>query len=160
MHSTEHQVDTTRLQPTSLLIVQMLTSKFRRKSPLTFYLPFTSLTLIGYLLWGYRRRLFSIKHSPNSKGEHHKCCFCKTVVESPEHAMLGCTASQALVHVRREMLVRVMRDELDLVPVHGQLENVEFLKKKVQSRKATASVAKWAHVVLKIFYAVPVYRGG
>ncbi len=74
--------------------------------------------------------------------------------------MLGCTASQALMHVRREMLVRVMRDEPDLAPVHGQLEDVEFLKKMVQSRKAIASVAKWAHVVLKIFYAVPVYRGG
>ncbi|PBL00253.1 hypothetical protein ARMGADRAFT_1006481 [Armillaria gallica] len=48
----------------------------------------------------------------------------------------------------------------DLAPVHGQLEDVEFLKKMVQSRKATSSVAKWAHVVLKIFYAVPVYRGG
>ncbi|PBK81717.1 hypothetical protein ARMGADRAFT_772853 [Armillaria gallica] len=56
--------------------------------------------------------------------------------------MLGCTASQALVHVRREMLVRVMRDEPDLAPVHGQLEDVEFLKKMVQSRKAIASVAK------------------
>ncbi len=97
---------------------------------------------------------------PRLEREHRKCRFCKTVVESPEHAMLGCTASQALVHVRREMLVRVMRDEPDLAPVHGQLEDVEFLKKMVQSRKAISSVAKWAHVVLKIFYAVPVYRGG
>ncbi|KAK0454733.1 hypothetical protein EV421DRAFT_1942969 [Armillaria borealis] len=79
---------------------------------------------------------------PRLGREHRKCRFCKTGVESPEHAMLGCTSSQALVQVRREMLVRVMRDEPALAPVHGQLEDVEFLKKMVQSQKAIASVAK------------------
>ncbi len=82
------------------------------------------------------------------------------VVELPEHDMFGCMALQALVHVRHEMLVRAMHDEPDLSPVHGQLEDVKFLKKMVQSRKAISSVVKWAHVVLKIFYAVPVYHGG
>ncbi len=47
-----------------------------------------------------------------------------------------------------------------LALVYGQLDDIDFLKKLVQSRKAIATVAKWAHAVLKIFYAVPVYRGG
>ncbi|PBK79388.1 hypothetical protein ARMGADRAFT_1056323 [Armillaria gallica] len=83
---------------------------------------------------------------PRLERDHRKCRFCKIAVESPEHAMLGCTSSQVLVHTRSQMLAR--------------LDDVGFLKKLVQSRKAIATVAKWAHSILKIFYAVPVYRGG
>ncbi|PBK79030.1 hypothetical protein ARMGADRAFT_879905, partial [Armillaria gallica] len=37
---------------------------------------------------------------PRLERDHRKCRFCKIVVESPEHAMLGCTSSQVLVHTR------------------------------------------------------------
>ncbi len=72
--------------------------------------------------------------------------------------MLGWTTSQALVHIRHEMMGIVMGDEPDLVLVYGQLGDVEFLEKLVQRRKAIATVMKWADAVLKSFYAVPIYH--
>ncbi|KAK0440575.1 hypothetical protein EV421DRAFT_1961399 [Armillaria borealis] len=88
---------------------------------------------------------------PRLERHCRKCRFCRIAVESPEHAMLGCNSSALLVHTREDMMARVIRDEPDLALVYGQLDDVDFLKKLVQSRKAIATVAKWAHAVLKIF---------
>ncbi|PBK98880.1 hypothetical protein ARMGADRAFT_918477, partial [Armillaria gallica] len=58
---------------------------------------------------------------PRLERDHRKCRFCKIAVESPEHAMLGCTSSQVQVHIRSQMMARVIRDEPDLAPMYGQL---------------------------------------
>lgn len=52
------------------------------------------------------------------------------------------------------MIARGFRDEPDLGLGYGQLSDIVFLKKLVQSRKAIATVAKWAHAVL-IFLCCP-----
>ncbi|KAK0183917.1 hypothetical protein F5146DRAFT_964442, partial [Armillaria mellea] len=122
--------------------------KDHRKA-LTWMLLSSHMLAIERLRWGEPGR-------PRLERDHRKCRFCKSAVESPEHAMLGCMSSQTLVDTRNEMLARVIRDEPDLASMYGRLDDVEFLKKLVQSRKAIASVAKWAYSVLRIFYAVPI----
>ncbi|PBK59761.1 hypothetical protein ARMSODRAFT_966715 [Armillaria solidipes] len=73
----------------------------------------------------------------------------------------NCGGVTRTCHVRMQRVTTVViRDEPDLALVYGQLDDIDFLKKLVQSRKAITTVAKWAYAVLRIFYAVPVYRGG
>ena len=79
-------------------------------------------------------------------------------VETPEHALINCKSSDALVELRSTFLVKLLHDAPHLENLMAELSNTEFLKAIIYSRPTIALVAKFAHDVLESFYAVPVLR--
>ncbi|KAJ7254746.1 hypothetical protein C8J57DRAFT_1076026, partial [Mycena rebaudengoi] len=65
--------------------------------------------------------------------------FCKTEVETPEHALITCVSSDALVDLRAAFLDQLFND----------LPNLRH------PRSTIALVAEFAFDVLQIYYAVP-----
>ncbi|KAJ7747772.1 hypothetical protein B0H16DRAFT_1850237, partial [Mycena metata] len=86
------------------------------------------------------------------------CRFCKAEVETPEHALITCKSSDALVQLRTIFLSRLFQDAPHLQAIMVESSDTEFLKAMIYPRQTIALVAKFAHEVLQIFYAVPVYR--
>jgi hypothetical protein len=86
------------------------------------------------------------------------CRLCKTTVETPEHALVTCASSDALVELRTRFLEQLFAKNPELQHVLEEKSETEFLKAMIYSRPAIALVAKFAHDVLQIFYAIPVFR--
>jgi hypothetical protein len=86
------------------------------------------------------------------------CRLCKTTVETPEHALVTCASSDALVELRTSFLEQLFAKNPELQHVLEEKSETEFLKAMIYSRPAIALVAKFAHDVLQIFYAIPVFR--
>jgi hypothetical protein len=86
------------------------------------------------------------------------CRFCRREVETPEHALITCDASVALVDLRRIFLAKLFSELPNLRVQMVELSSTEFLKAIVYPRATIALVAKYAYDVLEIFYAVPVFR--
>jgi hypothetical protein len=53
------------------------------------------------------------------------CCFCKAEIESPEHALLQCTASADLVLLRNDFLAR-MNNNIKRLPALNSMPILEF----------------------------------
>ncbi|KAJ6481555.1 hypothetical protein C8R47DRAFT_1049836 [Mycena vitilis] len=90
--------------------------------------------------------------------ENRLCRFCKTDIETPEHALITCTSQDALVDLREKFLEHLFLKCPNLRLRLALDSNVEFLKAIIHSRPSIALVAKFAHDVLQLFYAVPVFR--
>jgi hypothetical protein len=86
------------------------------------------------------------------------CRFCTTAVESPEHALLECQASPAVVNLREIFLDKLFRTVPRLQLKMAELTSVEFLKAVIHERSTIVLVAKFVYEVLEEFYAVPVFR--
>jgi hypothetical protein len=86
------------------------------------------------------------------------CRFCKTEVETPEHALITCVFSDALIDLREQFLGKLFNDLPNLRHQMAELSNTEFLKAIIYPRSTIALVAKFAYDVLQTYYAVPVYR--
>ncbi|KAJ7730969.1 hypothetical protein DFH07DRAFT_755960, partial [Mycena maculata] len=82
------------------------------------------------------------------------CRFCKTEVETPEHALLGCDASPEVTSLRTKFLEKLFHDAPNLCPLINELDLVEFFKSMVYKRKTIPLVAKFAHGVLEVFDSV------
>lgn len=86
------------------------------------------------------------------------CRFCKTDVETPEHALISCESSDSLLELRAIFLAKLFSDIPDLQRQMVELSNTEFLKAIIYPRSTIALVAKYCYDVLEVFYAVPVFR--
>ncbi|KAJ7100849.1 hypothetical protein B0H15DRAFT_770207, partial [Mycena belliarum] len=95
---------------------------------------------------------------PQVPREDRRCRFCKTEVETPEHAMITCTSLDALVELRHAFMGELFSKCPNLQHHLTEDSNTEFLKVLINSRPSIALVAKFSHDVLQLFYAVPVLR--
>ncbi|KAJ7735502.1 hypothetical protein B0H16DRAFT_1327093, partial [Mycena metata] len=86
------------------------------------------------------------------------CRFCTAEVESPEHALLECRASPAVLELRAKFLDKLFRTVPKLQDKMAQLTSVEFLKAIIYERSTILLVGKYVHDVLQEFYAVPLLR--
>ncbi|KAJ7023506.1 hypothetical protein C8F04DRAFT_887537, partial [Mycena alexandri] len=89
-------------------------------------------------------------HQPVPRAER-LCSFCKTEVESPEHALIACESSA----LRATFLAKLFADLPDLRIQMAVLSNTEFLKTIIYPRSTIPLVAKFAFDVLEVFYEVP-----
>ncbi|KAJ6497212.1 hypothetical protein C8R47DRAFT_972415 [Mycena vitilis] len=117
----------------------------------------TSLLLSTHQLAVEILRYVDHAHAPVPRSERY-CRFCKTEVETPEHALISCTSSDALTQLRSAFLVQLFRNSPDLRVLMVELSDTEFLKALIFSRPNVALVAKFAYAALELFYAVPVLR--
>ena len=90
--------------------------------------------------------------------ENRLCRFCKAEIETPEHAMITCTSLVALTDLRRIFLEQLFLKCPNLQCHLTEDSNTEFLKVIINSRPSIALVAKFAHDILQIFCAIPVFR--
>ncbi|KAJ7487999.1 hypothetical protein FB451DRAFT_1025256, partial [Mycena latifolia] len=86
------------------------------------------------------------------------CRFCKTEVETPEHALLTCDASAEVMSLRTAFLERLSTDALNLHCLMDEVDSIEFFKSMVYERSTIPLVAKFAYDVLSVFYTTPVFR--
>ena len=86
------------------------------------------------------------------------CRFCKIEVETPEHALLSCVASPEVASLRTVFLEKLFNTAPNLRRLLVEEDSIEFFKSMVYERSTIALVAKFAHEVLQIFYAIPVFR--
>ena len=76
----------------------------------------------------------------------------------PEHSLITCESSDALVELPATFLGKLFTDLPDLRNQMVELSNTEFLKAIIYPRSTIALVAKYAFDVLELFYVVPVFR--
>ena len=86
------------------------------------------------------------------------CHFCKSAIETPEHALLECTGSYELVMCRNvfveKMLVEMPVFLSDLAP----WDPLTCLKVLIANRPTISLLAAYVHNVLLIFESYPVYN--
>jgi hypothetical protein len=100
-------------------------------------------------------------HALQPLPRHERVCrFCKTMVESPEHALLECQHSQEVLNLRNIFLPKLFHTVPNLQRKMATLTSTEFLKAIIYERSTIVLVAKYVHDILKVFYTVPVYRAG
>jgi ribonuclease HI len=90
--------------------------------------------------------------------EHRLCRFCTNAIESPEHALLECTASSDLVLLRNMFVERIRVEMPVFSSPHVSLTSLECLKALVANRPTIALLAKYTHDALLIFDACPIYN--
>jgi hypothetical protein len=99
---------------------------------------------------------------PDQLGDRSKrvCRFCRSEVETPEHALLGCDASPEVVHLRSSFLVQLIATAPNLrrLMEKPNMTLIEFFKSMVYERSTIPLVAKFAHEVLEVFYANTIVR--
>ncbi|KAJ7660784.1 hypothetical protein DFH06DRAFT_988742, partial [Mycena polygramma] len=98
------------------------------------------------------------EHKREDDRSRRVCRFCKSEVETPEHALLDCDASTEVKSLREVFLAQLFSDVPTLRRRMDELDLIEFFKAMVYERKTIALVAKFAHEVLEVFYATPVFR--
>ncbi|KAJ7488464.1 hypothetical protein B0H11DRAFT_1688689, partial [Mycena galericulata] len=113
--------------------------------------------LSTHLLALERLRYVDHEHQSVPRDEH-LCRFCLSAVESPEHALVECQASPAVLDMRNIFLGKLFRAVPKMQIKLAELSSVEFLKAMIYERSTIVLVAKFVHDVLEEFYAVPVYR--
>ncbi|KAK7055895.1 hypothetical protein R3P38DRAFT_2498468, partial [Favolaschia claudopus] len=86
------------------------------------------------------------------------CRFCRTEVESPEHALLICVSSVELTRTRDTFFEVLFQRSPQLQTLQRRLSPTDFFKAILYSRPNIGLLAKLAFDVLEIFYAVPLIR--
>ncbi|KAJ7309309.1 hypothetical protein DFH08DRAFT_1049982 [Mycena albidolilacea] len=82
------------------------------------------------------------------------CRFCKAEIESPEHALLQCTASADLVLLRDDFLAH-MNNDIKRLPALNSMPVLEFFTRMISYRHTISLVAKYAFGVKEIFESTP-----
>ncbi|KAJ7203348.1 hypothetical protein GGX14DRAFT_369705, partial [Mycena pura] len=82
------------------------------------------------------------------------CRFCKAEIESPEHALLQCTASADLVLLREDFMAR-MNNDIKRLPALNSMPALEFFTLMISYRHTISLVAKYAFGVTEIFESTP-----
>ncbi|KAJ7673569.1 hypothetical protein B0H14DRAFT_2171449, partial [Mycena olivaceomarginata] len=82
------------------------------------------------------------------------CRFCKAEIESPEHALLQCTASADLVLLRHNFLAH-MNNDIKRLPALNSMPVLEFFTRMISYRHTISLVAKYAFGVTEIFESTP-----
>jgi hypothetical protein len=95
---------------------------------------------------------------PQIERSRRVCRFCKTEVETPEHALLVCSTSADVVALRTVFLENLFGYAPNLRRLMAELDDVEFFKAMLYERASIGLVGKFAYEVLQVFYATPVFR--
>jgi hypothetical protein len=102
----------------------------------------TSIMLSTHLL--ALERLRYVDHAQQPVPRHERFCrFCTTEVESPEHALLECQSSPAVLNLRAVFLEKLFRTVPKLQTRMAQLTSVEFLKAIIYERSTIVLVGKY-----------------
>ncbi|KAJ7066872.1 hypothetical protein B0H15DRAFT_971598 [Mycena belliarum] len=117
----------------------------------------TSMLLSTHLLAVEVLRYVNHAYQPVPRSDR-LCRFCRSEVETPEHALITCESSDSLVQLRATFLGDLFSKLPNLQWQMADLSNTEFLKAIIQPRSTIALVAKYTHEVFEIYYAVPVFR--
>ncbi|KAJ7238086.1 hypothetical protein B0H12DRAFT_1254456, partial [Mycena haematopus] len=119
--------------------------------------------LTSILLSTHQLALEKLRHTDHARRpvpRHERLCrFCIVMVESPEHALLECQASPAILELRREFLSKLQRAVPKMQKLVVELDPIALLKAILYERSTIVLLGKFAHQVLEVFYATPVYRG-
>jgi hypothetical protein len=85
---------------------------------------------------------------------------CKSENETPEHALLGCDTSPEVVQLRHSLLVQLfaIAPSLHRLMEKSNLTLIKFFKSMVYERSIIPLVSKFAHEVLEVFYANPMFK--
>jgi hypothetical protein len=120
----------------------------------------TSLLISTHLLAVEILRYGDHEHPRQDDRSKCVCRFCKSDIETPEHALLGCDASSKVVHLRSSFLVQLIATAPTLrrLMEKSNLTLIKFFKSMVYERSTIPPAAKFAHEVLEVFYANPVFR--
>jgi hypothetical protein len=118
----------------------------------------TSLLLSTHLLAVEILRYGDHLHTREDDRSRRVCRFCKSEVETPEHALLACDASVEVKSLREVFLEKLFTDAPSLRRRMVELNSVDFFKAMIYERSTIALVAKFAYDVLEVFYAKPVHR--
>ncbi|KAJ7262647.1 hypothetical protein B0H12DRAFT_1269863 [Mycena haematopus] len=111
----------------------------------------TSLLLSTHLLAVEILRYGDHLHKREEDRSQRVCRFCKSEVETPEHALL-------VSSLRAVFVKQLLRDAPTLRRRMVELDSIEFFKAMVHERLTIPLVAKFAYEVLEVFYAVRVFR--
>jgi hypothetical protein len=84
------------------------------------------------------------------------CRFCKVKIESPEHALLECTAAADLVLLRNDFLTR-MNTDIRGLPSLNSMSAVDYFTLMISYRQTISLVAKYAFRVTEFFEATPMH---
>ncbi|KAJ7319364.1 hypothetical protein DFH08DRAFT_713826 [Mycena albidolilacea] len=84
------------------------------------------------------------------------CRFCRTEIESPEHALLECTAELELIQLRQDFFAR-MRNDLPGLPSLNSMPTARFFTHMIAYRETIGLVAKFAYEVTQFFEATPIF---
>ena len=117
----------------------------------------TSVVLSTHLLAVEILRYVDHAYQPVPRSDR-LCRFCRSEVETPEHALISCESSDLVVGFRTVFLGKLFSDLLYLQQQTAELSNTEFLTAIIHPRSTIVLVATFAFDVLGIFYAVPVFR--
>ncbi|KAJ7248235.1 hypothetical protein B0H12DRAFT_1020182 [Mycena haematopus] len=117
----------------------------------------TSVMLSTHQLAVERLRYVDHAH-PKVPREARICRFCLNAVETPEHALLDCMGSPAVLSIRTIFLDKL----LNTVPILRQkmleLDSASFLKAIIYQRSTIVLVARYVRDILEVFYSVPIHR--
>ncbi|KAJ7504732.1 hypothetical protein B0H11DRAFT_1709425, partial [Mycena galericulata] len=72
--------------------------------------------------------------------------------------LLSCDASPEVASLRAMFLEKLFNTTPNLRRLMVEEDSIEFFKSMVYERSTIALVAKFAHEVLQVFYAIPVFR--
>ncbi|KAJ7620092.1 hypothetical protein FB45DRAFT_754785, partial [Roridomyces roridus] len=97
---------------------------------------------------------------PSLPRDQRLCRFCRAVVESPEHALFECQASTEVVQFRAVFMDNFLRTMPKWRDQWANCTSVQLLKALIYERVTIKLFGKYVYEVLRIFYEVPVYRGG
>jgi hypothetical protein len=97
-------------------------------------------------------------HGPHVPREQRLCRFCLNAVESPEHALLECTASHELVRLRNAFVQRMQVEMPVFLSGFAPQGALLCLKALIANRTTIALLAKYTHDVLQIFDAHAIYN--
>ncbi|KAF5383271.1 hypothetical protein D9615_004808 [Tricholomella constricta] len=117
----------------------------------------TSIMLSTHMLAVEKLRWVEHGHPRVDRAER-LCRLCRNEVETPEHALLNCTASLELLALRHDFFVELLIALPHLHSAVEQMDSINLLKRLIAQRPTISLVAKFAYHVLKLFYDVPIYR--
>ncbi|PPQ81254.1 hypothetical protein CVT26_015075 [Gymnopilus dilepis] len=113
--------------------------------------------LVNLILSGHSLAVERLRwHRPQVPRERRLCRFCKLLVETPEHALLECTANNELTSLR-EKFCQDLPPTLQEAGQNHQNNATRYLKLLIQSKGITDRLAEFTHDVLEIFNSVEVY---
>jgi hypothetical protein len=97
---------------------------------------------------------------PREDRSRRVCRFCQNDVETPEHALFSCDSSPEAVSLRAIFLENLFTTAPSLRRRLDDENSIDFFKSVLYERPTVALLAKFAHEVLEIFYATPLFRMG
>lgn len=117
----------------------------------------TSIILSHHSLAVARLRWVRDKHNLPIPREKRLCRFCTAAVETPEHALLQCTESNALVELRHNFLAQLEKERAGTACGRKVRKRSGVSKVAIREKPTINLVAWFAHGVLQIYNNAPIF---